>query len=924
MLRWLSSLLCGVVLIAAPASAFASDPLPARDDVVDYTLPNGLRVVLATHPTPAGRVVMRLVVRAGSLDEADNQRGVAHFIEHMAFHGSTHFPGDSARAVFQSLGMELGKHQSASSTFDHTTYTLDLPRATESVLNKGFSFLADALDGLTFPQGAIDTERHVILQELLQADSPEQRLFQRLLPKLTPGSWLGKRLPRGVKDSIQGMTRDQCLRFYHDWYTPGASTLIVAGDLTPSVIRQQIQERFASIKPRPTPPRQPANIAPFDQTIAIVQSDPELPSAVVAAIAVDRAAPPTVNSELFRDDLIDQLVRRLMSRRLEAHSFAGKAAYTDSGAYLGNVLGGLWLGQLAAFGPPDHARDMLADLVIEVERARRFGFTAAELELAQDEILTEAGSFAQTESTLPSRSFVEMLSDTINAGGPLLSGDQNLALIERLLPSIGAPDVSDRFTSVFGASRLSFLIELPDSAPIPSESRVLNDVNRLAAAPVDAPLAPIVLDQLIDEPPAPVGLKAVALDSATGVMTIQLANSVVVHHRSMDQGGHRVTLRLTIAGGEIEEDPETRGLTRAAAAFFDRPATSSLTGLSVRDFLTSRGVEMRARTSFDAVTVTIKAPADEAETSFQLLHLALTDPVIESAAMKAWKNRASSRSLRRLTRPRSALETVLVSTIYPATEDRVRPLSAPQIERLDTDAAQHWLTRVLEHAPLELSIVGEIDRRTAADLTARYLGSLPPHPAVSPGAFATLRHVDRAPASHAASVSLKTQANQAVVAVGFVGPDASDTADARVMDVVERIVRPQLIRALRDEQGLVSSLNIINQPARALPGFGLFLIVAPTSPAQTSQVAGLLQHALTNLALGGPGQYDVAIAQSQLATASTEAASDPAHWSRELADLNYRGRSLADLADEPIAHRSIQPQEVRQAMAKYLTPDRSI
>lgn len=897
--------------------AFASDPLPTRDDIIERRLENGLRVILAQHPTPPGRVVAQLVIRAGSLHERDEERAAAHFIQHMAFHGSSHFPDGSVREVFQSLGLELDKHDNASTAPDHTAYTLSLPNASEAVLAKGLAFLADVLAGLHFPEEAVRAERNVLLDELRQLDSPERRVFLRALPRLTTGSKLAERLPLADAAAIGDLTRDRCRQFYSTWYTPSNATLILTGDLKDRSVQRLVREYFADIPDHPAPPTPGAGVNPPTQAQAILETDPELSIAMVAAVSIDRVRPAPRDTDEFRTDLVDQLVQRLINRRLDAAAFAGDASSSRSGAYLGNAFGGMWIGQILSIGDPSRWSDMLADLTHELERARRFGFTEAELELTRDAILTEAETLARRESTLPSDEFIAVLTAPVLAEAPLLTGEQNLALVEQLLGTISAADATKRFSEVFQPDRLAYLVETPPDVLPPNGPDVLAEARRAASAPVQPPQPPRIIVSLIPSPPAPTGLTAAAVDGATGVMTMSFSNGFLAHHRRMTERAGRVLLRATMAGGEIEEDATTHGLTRAVSSFFSRPAFRDVPALSVRDFLSVRGVSMRAHVSMDAVTIMIEAPSEQVETAFQLLRLALTAPVIEPASIADWKQRESSRAARRLTQPRAMLERALADAIAPPEEVRIRPITADEIERIDTAVAQRWLDRLLAHSPMEFSIVGELDRPMVAELAGRYLGDLPSRPAIAPSALADRRAARRFDTPRMVARTSRTLSDQALVAIGFFGPDETSRRDVAAMNIVERMLRPQLVRRLRDEEALVSSIEIINEPARALPGYGIFLIVAPTSAEHASEAAELIERELSYLVADGPGQADIAIAQTQLATSGREALADPEHWSRRLADLAYRGRSPSDLLDDAKMHDSIEPAFIRDAMARH-------
>lgn len=909
-----------VILIITPAVAQPAAPIPSRPDAIDERLPNGLRLVILPHDGGGRRVAVRLLINAGTIHERDDERGVAHLIQHLAFQGSDRFPRGSAREIFRSLGMEVGRHESAYVTFDHTAYTLELPTPAESAMRRGFTFLADVLGGLTFPEGAVETEHRVIEQEFAESRSVERRLFDEILPGLLPGSRAGSRIPSSPIDA-GALTREHCVAYHRAWYTPSNATLIVAGPVVADEARRLARSIFEPIPSRPAPRAPDPGVRETERAAAVIVADEELATGVVGFIHAAPRGEPTTNTARFRDGLVDQLIRRLISRRLDARAFRGESAYSASGAAIGEVFGAARLAQIVATGEPARWREMLDDLTLDVERARRFGFLESEVALARDAAIAEARAIARVEQTLPASQLVAMLTEQILAREPLVSAAQNLALVERFIGAIDAEEASRRFASLFAPDRVVTLVELVsrDDAPTPGDA--LARVAAAAALPVEAPEQPRTLDRLAERASSGFEPVDVALDSASGVLTLTLPSGVVAHHKRLESRGRRLVLRATISGGEIEETAATRGLTSAAAAALSRPSAPGRDGLAVRDALSSKGIEISAFASLDAVTIRIEAPADEAETAFALLRLTLTEPTVERGGLEAWRVRIARAASRRATSANAALEVALADALTVAAESRIRPISADRAGAIKPEDVQSWLDRLVRGNPIEVAVVGAIGRADAARLAAEHLGDLTPRPAPDTSAFASQRRTDRADAPFAHAATISGPEGATLVALGFIGPDAADENAVRALELAQRIMRQNLLGRLRDRLGIASDVRVIHRPAQALPGMGVFLITATTTREHTDKVADVLGRALREFASDGPGQYDVAVAQASLAGDIAASADDPQRWAAALAEWRYRGRSLDALVEPERWYAGISPADIRREFEARLRPE---
>ena len=268
--------------MAAFTRTTVAQPLPTDDKVISGTLPNGMKYLVQKHQNPPGRANMWIHISSGSLNETDEQRGLAHYLEHMAFNGSENFPPGSVIKFFESMGLTFGQHQNAFTSFDQTTYQLSFPDTKPETLDKGMTFFADVAGRLLLTPAEIDEERQVIIEEKRARSGGAQRVQEQILERIAPGSLLGQRLPIGTEQSLLSVQEKNFRDYYGKYYVPSNMTVMVVADEDPAVIIDHIKKNFGKGENVPAPQDQDPAIKPTAETFAIVATDKEITNASIS------------------------------------------------------------------------------------------------------------------------------------------------------------------------------------------------------------------------------------------------------------------------------------------------------------------------------------------------------------------------------------------------------------------------------------------------------------------------------------------------------------------------------------------------------------------------------------------------------------------------------------------------------------------
>ncbi|HEX7024753.1 MAG TPA: pitrilysin family protein, partial [Gemmatimonadales bacterium] len=382
-------------MIAAFLLAFAIQAPPgARDSLLPIDpavttgrLPNGLRYYIRVNHRPAKRAELRLVVNAGSVLEDPDQRGMAHFVEHMAFNGTAHFRKQELVDYIESIGMRFGADLNAYTSFDETVYQLQVPTDSAHIVRRGFQILEDWAHGVTFDTTEIRKERGVVMEEWRLGRGAGQRMFDQQLPVLFRGSRYAERLPIGTPECIRSCSAAAIRRFYRDWYRPDLLAVVAVGDFDPRVILALIRRRFGGIARRPA--RRPRTLAPVPahRTAEVsIATDPEATSTSVSVYVQRRpGARGTVAG--WRTDLVENLAAGILNERLYELSQKPDPPFLGAGVGRQSLVRTSEAFSFGAGVPDSGVRRGLRAVLTELERAGRHGFTQPELDRMRLEYL---------------------------------------------------------------------------------------------------------------------------------------------------------------------------------------------------------------------------------------------------------------------------------------------------------------------------------------------------------------------------------------------------------------------------------------------------------------------------------------------------------------------------------------------------------
>jgi zinc protease len=928
--RWMPFWLLLLLLLLLCLPAVCADPvdlsatLPVDPAVRIVELPNGLDVWIRKHGTPPGRLSIWLHVASGSLNEDEDQRGLAHFLEHMAFEGSENFPPGTLIRYFESIGLVFGYHQNAYTSYDETTYNLTLPGTGREVIEKGLLCMADFAFRLTLPEEEVEKERGVILEEFRARKGPWQRLWEELLPALLPGSRVAKRLPIGKENVVASATRSDLMAYYRKWYRPDNATLLIVGDAEPDMIQELVAEQFADWTPvEDPPPNADPGIAFYEGVHAAVFSDPELTQAEVGIVSVRPLRDLETVGDL-RSELTDDIAAWIVNRRLQELIQKGQAPFQAAEVGASPLFNVCTYVDSSGEGAPEKWSEILQSVILEVKRAREHGFLARELHLARKATLAAVQQAARTESTQDAQLFLSAMNAAVSRGHKPISATQRLELVTPLLDTLTLAELQESVRTNFDpAARLSLVI-LPEreGLAVPSEQEVMAVAEQAENAQVEPPAAADIRQDLLDADPKPGAVMETTRAPDLGILSVTLTNGLRAHLRTMDFKKDQVFVNVTLAGGALRETTRDRGVTQAATLAFRQPAASHLSSTQIRDILTGRNITMAARSDTDAVQLRLVSSTADLREAFRLLHLMLTQPLVEQSALQRWKEE-TAQAIDRRAMDVEAQAGEELQALLTGGDIRARPLRHNEVSRLRLSAAQERVQDVVRHAPMELAVVGDVEEDTALQLVVQYLGSLRPRPRRDPRLRVFRRlHYGRGPLE--SEVCVETITPRAVVLMGWRGADWTDVKDRRVLQVAAEILTARLREQIRESRGLTYSIFCYAQAARTFPGTGLLTIVFTADPDKAPEAAAIARDVVLQFAQEGPTDTEMQTVRRQFRNLIEQSQQEPTYWAEVLADADYRGTRIPDVKQALGAYTSYTREDVMDALGRAVTEQRRL
>ena len=920
---------------AVPAVPFAhleSDLKP--DPAARYgTLPNGLRYVVRANAEPKDRASMRLLVEAGSLHEAENQRGLAHFLEHMAFNGSTNYPDDDALIrYFQRLGMNFGGDTNASTGFERTLYLLELPDTKEATLADGLRMFSDYTTGLLLKQEEIDKERGIILSEKRSGDSVGYRTTVAVYNFLFDGALLPKRFPIGEAEIIQTANRDRFVDFWDTWYRPELTSIVVVGDIDPAAVEKQIIAAFSDFKARapakPKPDYGKLNISGTQGVRAFYHHEAEAASTSVSISTLTPYAHETDNAANRVKYLPRSIANAIISRRLAILARKENAPFTSGSASVSEGYDFYRESSIDMNCRADQWSDALAVADQELRRALEFGFQLPEL---QEVVATYRNSLEQavkTAATRRSGGIADEITNTILERDVFTTPEADLALYGPALDKITVADClaalraawspSHRLVVVTGNAKIApttLPLALTTAAPQP-ENAIVAAFEKSRAVAVTAPEAIADVKWAYTDFGAPGKVAKREHVADLDVHLLSFENGVRLNLKKTDFEANRIHISIRLGNGRLTEPRDKRGLATYTNQTYSGGGLGQHSVDDLRRVLAGKTVGGGFGVGADAFSLSGGTNREDLLLQLQFLTANITDPGFREESARQARKAIDQTYLSYEHNPSGPMRLEIDSLLAGGDPRFGMPAKEVFLQR-NLDEVKAWTATDRARGAIEIAIVGDLDLDATIDAVARTFGALPKRDARPDNAALTQVKFPAEPFTR--EFKIPTDIPKGNVILYWPSTDGLDVPRNRRLTMLGEVFSDRLRVKVREELGDAYSPGAGSSASDIYPGYGYFSASVTVDPPKAKEVADIIVAIAQDLAEKGVTAEELERSKKPLLTSIRESARTNGYWlGSVLAKAQERPESLEWSRTRYSDFESITTEELSALAKSYL------
>lgn len=806
--------------------------IPSHEEMIAGRLQNGLSYAILPHNEPPEHVSIRLIIGAGSLMESESERGLAHFLEHLAFCGSEHFSQGDLIESMQRMGMKFGHHSNAATGFETTVYKLELPNGKSPTLQQGLLIFRDYLDGLNLEDREIDRERGVILSELRDVDSPEYRSAVEQFEFLYPKTSYPKRFPIGVESVIAAVDHEQMRHFYETYYVPDNAALVIIGDVDPQEIVVLLQHIFGDIPQKAFPRQTAMGTFSLAGSRFKLHREEELPQTWIGISVVEPLREFEDNITRRAIELHQEAAHHILTRRLEQLSKTANAPFItgESGSiYL--ARNGARESYLQLTAEPAGTLQAVKVAEQELRRALQYGFTDAEISRAQKSILKRYENAKNREKTLPSSHIADDWVRGMSANRILSTAHWDYEFAETALQHMTPQSIWESFKSLWAPKNRNIYVSgnLPAKITENAIHEAFRESQRnLLKPPTNEWDQPFSYENF--GPEGTVISKEFVED--LGFHRYVLSNGVRLNVKSTDFDRSRVLVRARVGQGLLTEPKNMPGLSKFASWSLIEGGLRKHSLEEIQNLLAGQTWSINFGVGVDAFIFNGTTSSEDFDREMQLFAAYLTDPGYREEGA------------------REALKTI--RQVYPQLQHTPNGVLADEGERflhsqdmrfgyppqniMENYAmadVRQWLSDQFDSGYLELTVVGDIRPEEALDGVLKTLGALPKRC----GKPAPIHLPMELPIGTTANFHYETQIPKGLVQILWATDDIWNIDQKRKLDLLAEILQDRVRLRIRKQMGETYSPHAANFASSTFKDYGYLSVTSLVDPEKVNDIA---------------------------------------------------------------------------------------
>ena len=918
-------------LLALPISIVAqdlkgTDVIPFDPNVKTGKLKNGLTYYIRKNEKPEDKVDLRLIVNAGSILENDDQQGLAHFMEHMNFNGTKRYPKNKLVDYLQSIGVKFGQHLNAYTSFDETVYFLPIPSDSPDKVENGFNIIEDWAFNANLTPEEIDKERGVVLEEYRLGLGADKRMMDRYLPKMMYNSHYADRLPIGKKEILENFTYDKVVSFYKDWYRPDLMAVIVVGDIDVAQMEQKIKDHFEKYQnPKNERPRITFDVPNHKETFVAIESDKEASGTQIQLLYKDNGVPEKVVTVAdYENELAKDLFSTMLNNRLDELTNSATPPFTYGFSYHGGTFSRTKEAfQSFAMVQEDKQLIGLKVLVTENERAKKYGFTQAELDRAKADILSRAESSFKEKGKKNSEEYVWKYQSHFLEKAPSPGIDWSLNAMNKLFPKITLNEVNGFIKNYITEENRVVVITAPEKAGLEkvTEIQVLSTlkVNPSDVTPYkeEAMATGLIRSQIKQG-----AIVKKESNAKIGTTTLFLSNGAKVTYKKTDFKNDEIMMEAISFGGSNLYSNDELKKTQFANGGLTEAGFSGLKINDINKFMAGKIATVNPYISNTSEGLRGNTTPKDFEYLFQMTHAYFTDLNKDEEAYLGYKQKQSAFTDNLLSEPNFYFQQEFY-TYLNKENPRFNGLVPNTKTWGETDynlAYNKYKERFANAGDFEFFFVGNIDDKAIEEYAAKYLASLPSSDKKEK-ALDTGYRMLRGDIKKIINKGTEPKSN---VTIMFYGEAEYSAKEAGLLRALGEVLTIKLVEQLRENESGVYGVSARGSMNKVPYGSFNFNIGFPCGPDNAEKLTASSLNELKKIIDNGPEEKDVVKFKEAELLEYKKQMKENRYWMTNFTKSFINATDTSEILDTESMINSVTAKDIQEVAKKYLSKDKVV
>ncbi|MBO6183761.1 MAG: insulinase family protein [Chryseobacterium sp.] len=923
MKRILSSV-AAIVLMSS--MAFAQN-IPMDPSVRTGTLPNGMKYYIKKNNLPEKKVDFRLAINAGSILEDENQRGLAHFMEHMNFNGTKNFPDNKLVDFLQSIGVKFGQHLNAYTSFDETVYMLPVPLDKPGNLDSGLKVMEDWAFNATLTDAQINKERGVVLEELRLGLGADKRMSDKYLPKLLYKSQYANRLPIGTKEVLQNFKPDVIRQFHKDWYRPDLMALVVVGDINVDEVEKKIKDNFSKYK-NPSKPRERKtfDLPNHKETLVAIETDPDATNSMVQFIMKDADSyTPDVTVEQYNQSLIENLSTQMLNNRLRELVNSNNPPFTFGSVYHGGTYARTKEAfQGFAMVKEGNQINALKVLLEETERAKRFGFTQSELDRAKSQIMSNMESSYNNRDKTESDMLVDEYVRNFLEQEPMPGIAWEYEDVKKFLPSVTLAQTNDVIKKMVKDDSRVIVITGPkkDNVTMPTEALVLKTFDDVKMADLKPYEEKATIKNLVKPFKSDGKIAKTETDAKLGTTTWTLGNGAKVTFKKTDFKDDEIVFSARSLGGNSIIPDTEYNKTQFAYQALSEAGVSGATKADLTNYLAGKQVSVNPYISSLTEGINGRTNQKDLGTAMEMIYAYFTGLNYSPEAFNAYKTKQSAMLDNMLSNPQfyfSSEHAKFLNQKNPRFIGYI-PLEKDWAATDYKKAYDIYKEKFANAGNFHFYFIGNIDEATFKNEVLQYIGSLP-----STGKASNYKDTGyRSMTGDYTKVYKKGKDPKSMVQIVYSGETPYNEKEALALSALGEVATIKVIEKLREDESGIYGGGARGYMGKVPYSSYSFSLSFPCGPENADKLTKSAIAEVQKLIDKGPEQKDLdKYKEGEMNDYKTDM-KDNNYWMNAIAKNQLEGSDKYDILNYQEKVKALTVKDLQDVAKKYLTKNRIV